>query len=86
MSRAFYSPVKPAAPKEEETKHKTAERARRGGGGAANNLNQSTLLNKSTVPELRKQRNYFDEMSCGTKSKLGELLLTVAEEELMIER
>ena len=85
MSRAFYSPVKPAAPKEEETKHKTAERARRGGGGA-NNLNQSTLLNKSTVPELRKQRNYFDEMSCGTKSKLGELLLTVAEEELMIER
>jgi hypothetical protein len=25
-------------------------------------------------------------MSCGTKSKLGELLLTVAEEELLIER
>ena len=29
MSRAFYSPVKPAAPKEEETKHKTADRQRR---------------------------------------------------------
>lgn len=29
--------------------------------------------------------NYFDELSSMTKSKLGELLLTVAEEELKIE-
>ena len=81
MSRAFYSPVKPVATKDEETKHKTAERPR--GGDKAN---QSSILNKSGVNEQRKRRNYFDEMSCGTKSKLGELLLTVAEEELMIER
>ena len=84
MSRAFYSPVKPVvATKEEETRprHKTADRRSRG-----DRVNHSTILNQSGVNEQRKRRNYFDEMSCGTKSKLGELLLTVAEEELMIER
>ena len=85
MSRAFYSPVKPGGPSKEEGKtgHKTAERALRT--SHTNNKSMSTL-NKSVVQEQRKRRNYFDEMSCGTKSKLGELLLTVAEEELLIER
>ncbi len=86
MSRAFYSPVKPGGANKEEAKrssHKTAERAHR----VSHTNNKSTsILNKSVVQEQRKRRNYFDEMSCGTKSKLGELLLTVAEEELLIER
>ena len=33
-----------------------------------------------------KRKNYFDDISSMTKSKLGELLLTVAQEELLIER
>jgi Ca2+-binding EF-hand superfamily protein len=36
------------------------------------------------VPPGRK--NYFESLSSITKSKLGELLLTVADQELMIER
>lgn len=35
---------------------------------------------------MKGHRNYFEELSSITKSKLGELLLTVAEEELLIER
>ena len=49
-------------------------------------MNDTSILNQTIVKQERKKRNYFDEMSCGTKSKLGELLLTVAEEELLIER
>ena len=50
-------------------------------------------LEQSTISGFREQRsynrtrkNYFDEISSLTKSKLGELLLTVAEEELLIEK
>jgi hypothetical protein len=84
MSRAFYSPVKPSEGGKERAKnvHKTAERVDRRG----EKVNDSSILNHSIVKQERKRRNYFDEMSCGTKSKLGELLLTVAEEELLIER
>lgn len=32
------------------------------------------------------QANYFDELSSMSKSKLGELLLTIAEDELIIEQ
>ena len=34
----------------------------------------------------RKRNDYFEQLSSLTKSKLGELLLTVAEQELLIER
>lgn len=49
--------------------------------------NHSRVLKQaSPVRKERKRRNYFDDLSSMVKSKLGELLLNVAEEELMIER
>lgn len=43
-------------------------------------------IERQGLPAPRGKRNYFDSMSSITKSKLGELLLTVAEEEVKIER
>ena len=49
-------------------------------------MRDSSPGSSPTKEIIKVKRNHFEELSSVSKSKLGELFLTVAEEELMIER
>jgi len=62
MSNTYYSPVKASLGREDrKSAGKHSWTATRG----------NQRVNQTVLVDQRKKRNYFDEMSCGTKSKLG---------------
>ena len=62
MSNTYYSPVKASHSREDrKSAGKNSLTATRG----------NQRVNQTVLVDQRKKRNYFDEMSCGTKSKLG---------------